>query len=761
MANDGGAGPRAVSWRGAAPLPRAAARGYLRHLDLLRSLPDEGGIAPVQDGGVDPDGHPWLRFPDHPTTVADLLRSGALSAPTAGVAVGAAARALTTLHGVGLVAGVVSPARLLSDPTGVVRLAPPPPVHLVEPDPAYSAPEVLLGEDPTEASDRYALAATAYALLAGEPPFGTGQPAALRALTTAPPRLHRPDVPPEVTDVLVRGLARDPACRPTVEEIGDRVAGTGPPRSRPTPPGGVDTKESSTAGAQPSVGTPVVDPRELATLHPDPTGAPLGSNYRYDEEIGSGASGVVWRGRRISDGQPVAIKILRRELVGHPDALVRFLRQRTVLPALMHPHLVRVHDLVAEGDVVAIVMDLVTGEHLRQAAAYAGLTRSETLTVLAQVAGALAAVHAVGVVHRDVKPENVVLRHDGDRLHAYLTDLGLAKLLDGPQLTSESVVVGTPSYLAPEIHTGHPALPASDVYALGVTLYELLAGQRPIRGSGAAALQLAHLEQEPARPAGLPDPLWDLLRACLAKDPAARPAAATVADRLTCLAAGDAAAGRPGGGATLPPAVAPVPAAGDRSPADGGPSGDGRSGAGGGVAGSSGYGTGARDAAGTGEATRSTVRPLADPSTPTPPARRRRWIPLTVAAVVCALVAGGVGLALGDRGGPPSTPTPTATEQAQPVLYRLPVTATSARAGTVRLTFPDGTALPGFQYYLVYRDGTPIEDFTPDASPFLVATADHRTRHCYEIAALLDTAEPPPPLKTTPACQAANGRPDQ
>lgn len=227
----------------------------------------------------------------------------------------------------------------------------------------------------------------------------------------------------------------------------------------------------------------------------------LGSNYMLEREIGGGATGRVWCGTRRADGAAVAVKVLRSEFAGDEDSMVRFLRQRTVLAQVVHPHLVRVHDLVAEGDLLAVVMDLIEGPDLRQVIREAPLNREDTLTILAQVASALNAVHAAGVVHRDIKPENVLVQGRVGSPHAMLTDFGLAKFLDGPAFTSASVLQGTPAYMAPEVVTGKPAGPESDIYALAVMAYELLAGQRPVHADNPAALLLAHLSAEVARPA--------------------------------------------------------------------------------------------------------------------------------------------------------------------------------------------------------------------------------------------------------------------
>src|SRR5262249_1325619 len=147
-----------------------------------------------------------------------------------------------------------------------------------------------------------------------------------------------------------------------------------------------------------------------------------------DEPIGRGATGHVWAGRRREDGSPVAVKLLRAELATDPGVVNRFLRERLVLTGLRHKHLVRVHDLVAEGDVLGIVMDLVDGEDLRHFLARGPLPEATAATLLAQVAAALAAVHAAGLVHRDIKPENVLVAAGPTAL---LSDFGIARAVAG------------------------------------------------------------------------------------------------------------------------------------------------------------------------------------------------------------------------------------------------------------------------------------------------------------------------------------------
>jgi len=274
-------------------------------------------------------------------------------------------------------------------------------------------------------------------------------------------------------------------------------------------------------------------PTDPAVPAPAVEGRPLGSRYVLGEPIGRGATGVVWSARRREDATPVAVKLLRSELAADPTVVARFLRERIVMVNLRHPHLVRVHDLVAEGDVLGIVMDLVTGEDLRRRIGHGRMEITEAAALLSQIGDALAAVHDAGLVHRDVKPENVLLTERDGATIALLSDFGITRAVEG---SSHTETIGTPTYMAPELAAGRPPAPAVDVYSLGITAYELLAGRPPFSAPTVAALLHAHLSSTAARPDGLPNEVWELIEGCLRKQPDARPKAHDVAFRWAHLA---------------------------------------------------------------------------------------------------------------------------------------------------------------------------------------------------------------------------------
>lgn len=277
---------------------------------------------------------------------------------------------------------------------------------------------------------------------------------------------------------------------------------------------------------------------------------PVGSKYFLEEPLGRGATGTVWRARQReaagaeaavqgSPGETVAIKVLKEELASDPDIVMRFLRERSVLLRLTHPNIVRVRDLVVEGDLLALVMDLVEGpdlfRHLRENGPF---TPVAAALLTAQVADALAAAHAAGVVHRDLKPANVLLRQTGDELHPLLTDFGIARLADSPGLTRTQEFVGTPAYVAPESAEGRPQTSAVDIYGAGILLYELVTGRPPFSGQSALEVLHQHLNAEPRRPSTLPEPLWTVIERCLRKNPDERPGAENLARALRVVADG-------------------------------------------------------------------------------------------------------------------------------------------------------------------------------------------------------------------------------
>ncbi|MFD6315986.1 serine/threonine-protein kinase [Streptomyces nigra] len=312
---------------------------------------------------------------------------------------------------------------------------------------------------------------------------------------------------------------------------------------------------------------------------------PVGSKYILEEPLGRGATGTVWRARQRETagaeaavpGQPgetVAIKVLKEELAGDADIVMRFLRERSVLLRLTHPNIVRVRDLVVEGELLALVMDLVEGPDLHRYLRENGpFTPVAASLLTAQIADALAASHADGVVHRDLKPANVLLRQQGGEMHPLLTDFGIARLADSPGLTRTHEFVGTPAYVAPESAEGRPQTSAVDIYGAGILLYELVTGRPPFGGGSALEVLHQHLSAEPRRPSTVPDPLWTVIERCLRKNPDDRSSAENLARGLRVVAAGIGVhansaqiAAAEGVGALLAPDPAPATVPGSADP---------------------------------------------------------------------------------------------------------------------------------------------------------------------------------------------------
>ncbi|MFF4606618.1 serine/threonine-protein kinase [Streptomyces sp. NPDC001339] len=281
----------------------------------------------------------------------------------------------------------------------------------------------------------------------------------------------------------------------------------------------------------------------------------IGSRYTAHQILGRGSAGTVWLGEGPEGA--VAIKLLREDLASDQELVGRFVQERAALLGLEDRHVVGVRDLVVDGNDLALVMDLVRGTDLRtRLERERRMSPEAAVAIAADVADGLAAAHAARIVHRDVKPENVLLDMQGPLgpggAHpALLTDFGIARLVDsprrplpqppagGPSTSLRSAkVIGTPDYLAPEIIEGLPPRASVDVYALATVLYEMLAGFTPFGGGHPGAVLRRHVTESVAPLPGIPDELWQLLVQCLAKAPASRLRAPELAARLRELLPG-------------------------------------------------------------------------------------------------------------------------------------------------------------------------------------------------------------------------------
>ncbi|PKW26673.1 serine/threonine-protein kinase [Phycicoccus duodecadis] len=261
----------------------------------------------------------------------------------------------------------------------------------------------------------------------------------------------------------------------------------------------------------------------------------LGGRYLLDTRIASGGMGDVWAAHDGTLDRTVAVKVLRPLTDGEPVFARRFRDEALFTAGLRHPNIAQIYDYGEEDSLAYLVMELVPGEPLSTTVQREGAQSPEFVrSVMAQAALALGAAHEAGVVHRDVKPGNILVSPDGT---VKLTDFGIARALDGSGHTRTGEVLGTPHYLSPEQAMGEAATGASDLYALGIVAHELLTGRRPFEKLTPVATALAQVnDPPPPLPAHVPPALRLLVEQCLAKAPSARPASAReLGERLGSL----------------------------------------------------------------------------------------------------------------------------------------------------------------------------------------------------------------------------------
>ncbi|HEY2948353.1 MAG TPA: protein kinase [Micromonosporaceae bacterium] len=314
------------------------------------------------------------------------------------------------------------------------------------------------------------------------------------------------------------------------------------------------------------------------------SGVQLGGRYRLDERIASGGMGDVWRGTDEVLGRTVAIKILLPALVEQPGFAERFRGEARTMATINHPGVVDVYDYGSDESVAFLVMEYVEGDPLSRTLERVGrLTPARTMALVAQAAEALHAAHEKGIVHRDVKPGNLLVRPNGTLV---LTDFGIARSAFVGRLTAAGSMLGTASYISPEQAAGATATPHSDVYGLGVVAYQCLAGHRPFDGDTPLEIAMKHVRETPRPlPRDIPPAVRAIVERAMAKDPAtrwpsaaalaaaARQAAAALAARSVAVGGSPTAMGaRPSGGPSTPrpvssastsgvPAVGPPPGA--------------------------------------------------------------------------------------------------------------------------------------------------------------------------------------------------------
>jgi serine/threonine-protein kinase len=283
----------------------------------------------------------------------------------------------------------------------------------------------------------------------------------------------------------------------------------------------------------------------------------FGGRYELESRIAIGGMGEVWEATDHVIGRTVAIKILKDEYMGDPGFLERFRAEARHAALVNHEGIASVFDYGEEAGSAFLVMELVPGEALSTILERDGsLSTDKTLDIVAQTAAALQAAHAAGLVHRDIKPGNLLITPDG---RVKITDFGIARIADQVPLTATGQVMGTVQYLSPEQASGHPASPATDIYSLGIVAYESLAGKRPFTGESQVAIAMAQInEQPPPLPPTVPEPVQRLVMAMITKKPEERPASAAAVSRAAAaLRRGD-----------MTAAIAAVPAIGGAAGGD-------------------------------------------------------------------------------------------------------------------------------------------------------------------------------------------------
>jgi serine/threonine-protein kinase len=266
-------------------------------------------------------------------------------------------------------------------------------------------------------------------------------------------------------------------------------------------------------------------------------GMMLAGRYHLTDHIAGGGMGDVWRGTDEVLGRTVAVKSLLPALLAEPGFAARFRDEARTMATINHPGVVNVYDYGTDQGVTYLVMEYVEGDALSKTLARVGrLTPARTMSLIAQAADALQAAHDKGIVHRDVKPANLLVRPNGTLV---LTDFGIARREAASQLTAVGSVLGTASYISPEQASGHGATAVSDIYALGVVAYQCLAGRRPFEGGSPIEIAVQHVEATPPPlPPDIPPAVRALVERCLAKQPGQRyPTATALATAARAAAA--------------------------------------------------------------------------------------------------------------------------------------------------------------------------------------------------------------------------------
>ncbi len=266
---------------------------------------------------------------------------------------------------------------------------------------------------------------------------------------------------------------------------------------------------------------------DVVVPNPPTPGAPapradvlLADRYRLERMLGRGGMAEVWAGTDEVLEREVAVKVLSARFTDDEQFRRRFRREAQQAAALNHPHIVKVYDTGTHGHLPFIVMELVRGRSLEQILARGKLTEERSLEICADVCAALDYAHQRGLIHRDIKPGNILLADDGT---VKVTDLGIARAIDSHTVSETAAVLGTAAYLSPEQAQGIEVDPRSDLYSLGVVLYELLTGRQPFRGDNAVGVAYQHVQEQPVAPRQLDPSISAPAEAIVAKAMAKNP----------------------------------------------------------------------------------------------------------------------------------------------------------------------------------------------------------------------------------------------
>ncbi|MEK6442196.1 serine/threonine-protein kinase [Pseudonocardia sp. T1-2H] len=408
----------------------------------------------------------------------------------------------------------------------------------------------------------------------------------------------------------------------------------------------------------------------------DPDPIRIGNRYRLDERIGAGAMGAVWRGTDELLNRSVAVKELlaaaANGIAGNgADAIEesrqRILREGRIGARLQHAHVISMFDVVVHDERPWLIMEYLPSSSLAAVLTEKGpMDPADAAAIGQQVADGLAAAHAAGVVHRDIKPGNVLIAEDG---RAKITDFGVSRAVDDVQLTRTGMIAGTPAFLAPEVARGQEPTPASDVFALGATLYAAVEGEPPFGLDDNPYALLHKVATGAVRPPQSAGPLTALLMRLLSNQPEDRPTASQTRDALVAIAAGRSAAGVAPPARTSPATVVAPAVAVDEEPADPGP-----------------------------RTLTEVPRPLVIPpgggggSGNGPAAagkpRRRRLVPILIAVVVLLAVGGGIVIGVARANGTPSdgVAAPATSAPAAPVTTTTAASTTTTTPPTTTTT---------------------------------------------------------------------------